>query len=59
MTRKYYTFARMQKTLGQLENEKPTYVFIEKKLYHGPITRRILSAFSDFDNFNPVFGRRV
>ena len=31
------TFSRMQKTLGQLENEKPTYVFIEKKLYTGQL----------------------
>ena len=31
------TIGRMQKTLGQLENEKPMYVFIEKKLFLGQL----------------------
>ena len=31
------TVDRMQKTLGQLENEKPAYVFIEKKLFLGQL----------------------
>ncbi len=31
------TVGRMQKTLGQLESEKPTYVFIETKLFSGQL----------------------
>ena len=31
------TVSRMQKTLGQLENKKPRYVFIEKKLFLGKL----------------------
>ena len=31
------TFDRMKKTLGSLENEKPVYVFIEKKLFLGQL----------------------
>ncbi len=31
------TYDRMKKTLGQLENEKPPYVFIEKKLFLGQL----------------------
>jgi hypothetical protein len=31
------TYDRMRRTLGQLENEKPQYVFIEKKLFSGQL----------------------
>ena len=32
------TLGRMQKTIGQIEEDKPRYVFIEKKLYGGLTT---------------------
>ena len=39
------TYARMQRTLGQLENQKPEYVFIEKKLYTGQLTKATYEHF--------------